>query len=214
MLSKAMSNFMKPGGTYEIYLWKIFFHATHVRLLGSRFCMKMIYDYAATNNGIVVCEMDYSKHYQPVPMCEIQSENFGKDDDVSMEIRIVTYKGRFNGLNAALTQSVISYAHLLDNKLQIVVTTFINTKQVFEDIYQRQELTENDYTIIIFITNGCAGQYNYKSGTALFMLAMHAQSAGKIFFQVVKCAGHGRCRCDAEGGCHKTFCDKFLTSMS
>ena len=105
-----------------------------------------------------------------------------------MEIRIVTYKGRFNGLNAALTQSVISYAHLLDNKLQIVVTTFINTKQVFEDIYQRQELTENDYTIIIFITNGCAGQYNYKSGTALFMLAMHAQSAGKIFFQVVKCS--------------------------
>ncbi len=166
MLSEAMSNFMKPGGTYETYLWKMFFCVTqHVRLLGSRFFMKMIYDYAATNDGIVVCEMDYSEHYQPVPMREIQSENFGKDDNVSMEIRIVTYNGRFNGPNAALTQHVISYAHLLDDKPQIAVTTFINTEQMFEDIYQRQELTDNDYPIIIFITDGCAGQY--KSGTAL-----------------------------------------------
>ena len=109
-------------------------------------------------------------------MREIYLEIFGKDEDVSMEIRIVTYKGRFNGPNTALTQRVISYAHLSDDKPQIAVTTFINTEQMFEDIYRRQELTENDYTIIIFITNGCAGQY--KSGKALFMLAMHAQSTG------------------------------------
>ena len=44
MLSETMSDFMKPGGTYKTYLWKMFFHATHVRLLDSRFCMKMIYD--------------------------------------------------------------------------------------------------------------------------------------------------------------------------
>ena len=67
MLSEAMSDFMKPGGTYGTYLWKMFFHATHTRLLGSRFCMKMIYDYAATNNGIIVCKMDYSERYQPLP---------------------------------------------------------------------------------------------------------------------------------------------------
>ena len=65
--------------------------------------MNMIYDYAATNNRIVVCEMDYSKHYQPVPMREIQSKIFGKDKDVSTELQFVTYKGRFNGPNAALT---------------------------------------------------------------------------------------------------------------
>ena len=145
-------------------------------------------------------------------MREIYLEIFGKDEDVSMEIRIVTYKGRFNGPNTALTQRVISYAHLSDDKPQIAVTTFINTEQMFEDIYRRQELTENDYTIIIFITNGCAGQY--KSGKALFMLAMHEQSLGKIFFQVVKCAGHGKCCCNAEGGCHKNFVTSFLTSMS
>ena len=79
--------------------------------------------------------MDYSECYQPVPMREIQSENFGKDGDVSIEIRIVNYKGRFNGPNAALTQCVISYAHLLDEKPQISVTTFINTEQMFENIY-------------------------------------------------------------------------------
>jgi hypothetical protein len=28
-----------------------------------------------------------------------------------------------------------------------------------------------------------------------------------MFYHFVKCAGHGKCRCDAEGGCHKTFCD-------
>ena len=71
MLTEAMSEVMMTGGTYERYLWKMFFHATHMRLLGSRFCINMIYDYAATNNGIVVFEMDYSERYQPVTMHEI-----------------------------------------------------------------------------------------------------------------------------------------------
>ncbi len=43
---------------------------------------------------------------------------------------------------------------------------------------------------------------------------MLAQRTGKAMYHFVKCAGHGKCRCDAEGGCHKTFCDtafdKFL----
>jgi hypothetical protein len=50
MLTEMMSDFMKPGGTYETYSWKMFCHGTHVKLLGSRFCMNMIYDYAANND--------------------------------------------------------------------------------------------------------------------------------------------------------------------
>jgi hypothetical protein len=210
MLTEMMSDFIKPRGTYETYPWKMLFHSTHVKLLGSRFCMSMIYDYAATTDGLIVCEMDYSERYQPVPMREIQSENFGKDEDVSMEIRIVTYTGRFDRPNSALTKRVISYRHISDKKPQIAATTFANTEQMFEDIHRRQELTENDYFLIILITDGCEGQYKSGTATAMFMLAMHAQATGKIFFQVVKCAGHGKCRCDAEGGCHKTCCDKFF----
>jgi hypothetical protein len=86
MLTETMSDFMKPGGTYKTCFWKMFCHAMHVKLLGSRFCMNMIYDYAANDDGIIVCEMDYPERYQPVPLHEIQSENFGKDKDVSMEI--------------------------------------------------------------------------------------------------------------------------------
>ena len=80
--------------------------------------------------------MDYSECYQPIPMREIQSIFFGMDDNVSTEIRIVTYKERLNGPNAALTQRVISYAHLSDDRPQIAVTTFINMEQMFEDIYR------------------------------------------------------------------------------
>jgi hypothetical protein len=109
MLTEAMSDFMKPGGTYKIYLWKMFCHATHVKLFGSTLCMSIIYDYGTTTDGLIVCEMDYCECYQQVPMREIQSENFGKDKDVSMEIRIVTYTGRFDGLNSALTRRVILY---------------------------------------------------------------------------------------------------------
>ena len=105
-----------------------------------------IYDYAATNNEIIVCEMDYSERCQPIPMHGVQSENFGKDKDVSMEIQIVTYIGRFDGANAARTKRVISYTHLLDEKPQIAVATFFNTEQMFEDIHQRLEMTENDYS--------------------------------------------------------------------
>ncbi len=202
MLTEMMSNFMKPGGTYKTYLWKMLFHSTHVKLLGSRFCMSMVHDYAATTDGLIVCEMDYSERYQPMSMHKIQSENFGKDKDVSMEIRIVTYTGRFDGPNSALTKQVILYGHISDEKLQIAATT------LFEDIHHRQELTEKNYFLIILITDGCTGQY--KSGTATFMLAMHAQATGKIFFQVVKCARHGKCHYGAERGCHKTFCDEFF----
>jgi hypothetical protein len=208
MLTETMSDFMKPGGTYETYLWKMFCHATHVKLLGSRLCMSMIYDYAAATDGIIVCEMDYFECYQLVPMCKIQSENFRKDKDVSLEFRIVTYTGRFDGPNLACTRRVILYGHISDKKPQIAATKFVNTEQMFADIHHRLELTENDYFLIILITDGCAGQY--KSGTAMFVLAMHAQATGKIFFQVVKCARHGKCCCDAECGCHKTFCDKFF----
>ena len=38
-------------------------------------------------------------------------------------------------------------------------------------------------------------------------MAMHAQQIGRKFYHFVKCAGHGKCHCDAEAGCHKTFCD-------
>ncbi len=138
-------------------------------------------------------------------MHEIQSENFGKDADVSMEIRIVTYTGKFEGPNSGRTQKVISDAHLSDEKSQIAATTFVNTVQMLDDIHQRGELEAKDYNTIIQITDGCAGQY--KCGTALYMLAMNAQQTGKLFYHFVKCAGHGKCQCDAEGGCHKTFCD-------
>ncbi len=83
---------------------------------------------------------------------------------------------------------------------------------MFEDIHHRMELTKKDYFLIILITDGCAGQYQL--GTAVFVLAMHVQLTDKIFFQVMKCTGHGKCCCDAEGGCHKMFCDNFRQACS
>jgi hypothetical protein len=71
------------------------------------------------------------------------------------------------------------------------------------------------FFIMIFITDGCAGQY--KCGTSLYLLSMLAQKTGMIIYHFVKCTSHGKCRCDAEGGCHKTFCDtafdKFVTVL-
>ena len=65
----------------------------HVKLLGSKFGVRMCYDYFQQNNRVLVAEMDYSERYQPIPMREIQSENFGKDADVSMEICIISIQG-------------------------------------------------------------------------------------------------------------------------
>ena len=46
-----------------------------------------------------------------------------------------------------------------------------------------------------------------KCSTALYLLAMQALMLGKMFYHFVKCARHGKCRRNAEGGAHKTFCD-------
>ncbi len=207
MLTEPINEFIGPGGTYEKYIWKMFQHHMHVKLLGSKFGVRMCYDHFKQNDGVVVVEMDYPERYQPLPMCEIQSENFGKDADVSMEIRIVSLQDK------DMERRMVSYSHLSDEKPQIAATTFQNTIDMLNNLKEKGDLTNDEIKMILFITNGCAGQY--KCGTALYLLSMLAQRTGKAVYHFIKCAGHGKCRCDAEGGCHKTFCDtafdKFVT---
>jgi hypothetical protein len=207
MLTEPLNEFLQQRGTYEKYLWKMKQHQMHVKLLGSKFRVRMCYHYFQNNDGVLVAEMDYSERYQPVPMRGIQSENFGKDTDVSIEIRIVSFQ------DADMSRRVVSYSHLSDEKPQIAATTFQNTNDMLNDLKERQEVIDDNYNMIIYITDGCAGQY--KCGTALYLLTILAQNTGKVLYHFVKCAGHGKCRCDAEGGCHKTFCDtafdKFVT---
>ena len=84
---------------------------------------------------------------------------------------------------------------------------------MLNDLKEKGEVSNDNFSIIIFITDGCAGQYKW--GTSLYLLSMLAQRTGTIIYHFVECAGHGKCRCDAKGGCHKTFCDtafdKFVT---
>jgi hypothetical protein len=56
--------------------------------------IQIAYNYFNDSDGVLVMEMDYSEWYQPIPMREIQSENFAEDADVSMEIRIVVKRCR------------------------------------------------------------------------------------------------------------------------
>ena len=95
MLTEPLDEFLQPGGTYEKYLWKMFQHQMHVKLLGSKFGVRMCFNCFQQNDGVVVVEMDYSKRYQPISMWEIQSKNFGKDADVSMEIRFVSFQDTY-----------------------------------------------------------------------------------------------------------------------
>ena len=107
----------------------MFQHQMLVKLLGSKFGVRMCYDNFQQNDSIVVVEMDYSERYQPTLMREIQSENFGKDANVSMEIHIVSFQD-------ADMSRVISYSHLSDEKPQIAATTFQNTiDMLYEPIF-------------------------------------------------------------------------------
>ena len=90
----------------------------HVKLLGSKFGVRMCYNYFQQNDGVLVAEIDYSKRYQPVPMRDFQSKNCGKDTDVSMEICIVSFPG------TDMSRRNISFSHLSDEKPQIVATRF------------------------------------------------------------------------------------------
>ena len=132
-------------------------------------------------------------------MHEIQLENFAKDADVSMEIRIVSFQ------DTNMSRQTLSYSHLSDKKPQIAATSFQNTIQMLNDLKERGNLSHDNFNMMVFITNSCSGQY--KCGTALYLLTMLAQRMGKLMYHFIKCAGHGKCRCDAEGGCHKTVCD-------
>ncbi len=67
---------------------------------------------------------------------------------------------------------------------------------MLNDLKEKGEVSNDNFSIIIFITDGCAGQYKW--GTSLYLLSMLAQRTGTIIYHFVKCAGHGKCRCDAE----------------
>ena len=116
MLTESMNEFMKYGGTYETYMWKMYNHIAHVKVLGSKFASRMCYDHWNETDGVIVIELDYSKRYQPTPMQEIQSENFAKDSDVSMDIRIVSYQAKLDGPDSLPTRLVASYTALSDKK--------------------------------------------------------------------------------------------------
>ena len=120
----------------------------------------MCYDHFNQNHGVIVVEMDYSERYQPVPMREIQLENFAKDADVSMEIRIVSLQEN------DLSRQTVSYTHLSNEKPQIAATAFQNTIQMLNDLQVRGNLDNAHFNMMIFITNSCSGQY--KCGTALY----------------------------------------------
>ena len=66
MISEMMRDFMKPDGTYQTWLHSMFFHISHVKVLGTKFCGKMCYDVAEEMDGVMVVEIDYSERYQPV----------------------------------------------------------------------------------------------------------------------------------------------------
>ncbi len=59
MLTESISDLMQPVGTCETYLWKMFCYVTHVKILGSKFCMQMIYNYAEKTVGVFVCKMNH-----------------------------------------------------------------------------------------------------------------------------------------------------------
>jgi hypothetical protein len=49
MLSEEIKEFIKPGGMYETYLFKMFHHANHFEPLGSKFGIQMCYKYSEKN---------------------------------------------------------------------------------------------------------------------------------------------------------------------
>ena len=117
----------------------MFQHQIHVKLLGSKFGVRMCYDYFQQNDGVLVAEMDYSERYQPVPLREIQFKNFGKDADVSMKIRIVSFQG------TDMSQRIVSYSHLSDKKPQIAATTFQNSIDMLNDLKEKGDVCNNNF---------------------------------------------------------------------
>ena len=109
------------------------------------------------------------------------------------------------GPDSPPTRLEVSYTALSDENQQIASTTFQNSVLMFDDLHTQEGSVYNDEYMSILSADGCSGQY--KCGTALYSLAIQALVSGKIFYNFVKCAGDGKCWCDAEGGSHKTFCD-------
>ena len=79
-------------------------------------------------------------------------------------------------------------------------------KLVLDDIIvKRKEMSVKDLRYIIDICDGWSVQY--KCGAALYSLTITTTTRKCIVFWCVKCPGHGKCRCDLEGGICKTRVD-------
>ena len=174
----------------------------------------MCYEFAATIPGVIVTKTDYSEQYQGTPNGEIQLKHFGKDASVSMEVGIVTYSGIFDGQGEVETQRTLTYIVLSDENKQNAGTTYQNLQLVLDDIIcTHHKITASNLKFIVDLCDECSVQY--KCDHALHTMVITATKRECIFFCCVKCPGHGKCRCDSEGGICKaradTTFDRFVT---
>ena len=91
-------------------------------------------------------------------------------------------------------------------------TTFQNIKLVLDDIIVVQkEMGSKNLKHIVDICDGYSVQYKY--GATLYSLTITVTTRKCIVFRCVKCHGHGKCRCDSEGGIFKARDDIHFDSF-
>ena len=165
----------------------------------------MCYEYVASIPCVILTETYYTEQYQGIPNGKIQPEHFGKDASVSIEVRIITNTGKFDGPNNDTARKILSYDVLHVYNKQNTSTAYRNLKLILKNISTRGELPEEGLKFILNITNGFSVQY--ECGHALQTMALTATVRNCIFIRCIRCAGHRESRCDANGGIWKTHVD-------
>ena len=124
-----MNKFIGEDGTYYKYIQGMYYHITHIVILGAKVCQRSVEEEVKSNSFSIVFCRDHVDRYQPSSNREIQSEGISKDKDVSIEGAMLIYKP----INGDAFREIMYY-HISDGKKQNASTIYCNIMHAFDNL--------------------------------------------------------------------------------
>jgi hypothetical protein len=172
-------------------------------LLGKHNCQKQRRETYHLTAGSVLMAKDYADRFGPTCTNEIQSSAFGRKPTVGLEGATVQWGGNDN---------MDFHCFFSDDKRQDSRVTYLNTRFLILQLIARASLLSPRHSVLYETMDGCSKQY--RSGTALFLMAYTAVEFSLCINRLILAPGHGKSPIDSQNGVIKSKCNALTRMVS
>ena len=155
---------------------------------------------------------DYAERLSAVFNYQAQSDHFGNDRALSIEgCSIESHTPESLATEGGNIEATIKFhSHFSDDCRQDATSTHANMDALIKHLKLSGRLKE-EISVMFDGTDGCAKQY--RSGTALFLLSLHAAMHRIVIDRAIGAPGHGKDIIDGLNATEKRFLAQKMTMI-